>query len=289
MKNKYLTAGLIIAAFILCAVILCAVIRLFPLLQAARTLGKITGAESVRYEVDIALNQESFSEEQEKFLQAVAWILKVDEESCMNWNISGYMSQGKGYAQVFCGGLDGAVTDVYFGEDYAVVNVRMLYGTLQKNFGSAHPILGKLLPDWEYSDYISLEQIEKIFKIDIKGMYKLDLPEGLAGQNTWKNLMLLSKVERQKSKNGGQQFKMVWNDYQMAFEVAKTGQAPEIFIQGEDTRNSRIIASYRAEVSSGDMEEIIYPDSVMDQDEIQQFQDLWGIIKGIQGNIGEER
>lgn len=286
---KKFTVGIIIAALILCAVILCVVIRFFPLFQAAQTLRYVAGAKSIDYEVDITLNRESFSKEQEQFLAAAAWILEIDEESCMDWKVSGCISEGQGYAQVFCGGTGNVVTDAYFGEDYAVINVRMLYEALQKNFSSAHPILGRLLPDWKYSDYISLEQIEEIFKIDIKGMYKLDLPEGFAGQDTWKNLILLHEMERKKSENGRQQFEMLWNDYQMIFEVGKAGQTPELFIRGDDTKGSRTIASYRAEVSSGGAKEIVYPESVMEQEEIGQFQNLWGIIEEIQGNDREER
>lgn len=286
---KKFTAGIIIAALILCAVILCAVIRFYPLFQAAQTLRYVAMAESIGYKADITLNRESFSKEQEQFLAAVAWILEVDEESCMVWNVSGYMSEGQGYAQVFCGGLDGVVTDAYFSGDYTVINVRMLYEALQKNFSSAHPILGKLLPDWKYSDYISLEQIEKIFNIDIKGMYRLDLPDGLAGHNIWQNLMLLHEMERHNSEDGKQQFEMLWNDYQMIFEVGKAGQTPELFIRGDDIKGSRTIASYRAEVSSGGAQEIVYPESVMEQGEIEQFQNLWGIIEEIQRNVREER
>lgn len=289
MKKKYLIAGIVIAVCILCAAIIYAAVRFAPLFQAARTLGQIAGAKSIEYEVDITLNPESLSKEQEQYLSAIAWILETDEESCMNWNVRGFISEARGYAQIFCDGLEGAVTDAYFGEDYAVVNVRMLYETIQENFDSAHPILGKLLPDWQYSDYISLEQIEKIFDTDIKEMYKLDLPERSMGQDTWKILMLLHGMERQKSEDGGQQFRLVWNDYQMVFGIRKAGRTPELSIQGEDMGDSRTITSYRAEVSSGGMEKIIYPDSVMDQDEIQQFENLWGIVKEIQGNARKER
>lgn len=289
MKKKYLTAGIVIAVCILCAAIIYAAVRFIPLFQAARTLGQIAGAESIGYEVDISLNPESFSKEQEQYLSAVAWILETDEESCMKWKIRGYVSEGRGYAQIFCGGLDGAVTDVYFGEDYAVLNVKMLYETLQGNFDRAHPMLGNLLPGWKYSDYISMEQIEKIFGTDIKEMYKLDLPAGVGEQSTWKILMLLWGIERRKGEDGRQQFRLVWNNYQMVFDVGRAGQTPELSLRGEDTGDSRSIASYRAKIFSSDAKEITYPDSVMDQEEIQQFENLWGLVKEMQGESGEER
>lgn len=289
MKKKYFAAGIIVAAFILCAVILYAAIRFVPLLQTVQTLRQITSADSVSYETDITLNRKSFSKEQEQFLQAVAWVLETDEQSCMEWKVRGSLSEGRGYAQVFCDGVDGVVTDAYFGEDYAVMNVRMLYETLQKNFVGAHPILGSLLPDWKYSDYVSLEQVEEIFQVDIKGMYKLDLPKELAQQSTWKSVMMLQAAKCGKSEDGRQQFEMVWNDYRMTFAVGKAGQVPGLSIQGEDAKDSRIISSYQVDISSDGTKEIIYPDSIMEKDEVEQFRDLWNIIRELQGKVGKEQ
>ena len=50
-----------------------------------------------------------------------------------------------------------------------------------------------------------------------------------------------------------------------------------------------MIASYSISISSGAERETVYPDSVMGQDEIRQFRDLWDMVKGIQGEFGRER
>lgn len=286
MKKKYF---IIIAAIIICAAILCAIAWMLPFVRAAQTLQKMTNAKSIEYEADITLNQEKLSKGQAQFLEAASWILEVDRESCMSWRINGYISDAQGYAQVFCEGLDGAVTDVYFSEDDTFVNVKMLYEMLQDNFTSAHPILGNLLPDWKYSDYISLEQIEEIFQVDIRSMYKPDVPKGLSGKNIWEILMLLGKMEHGKSEDGRQQFSMMWNGYQTVLETGKAGQAPELSIQGTDTAQSGVIASYKADISTGSTREIVVPGSVMEQDEIEQFRSLWSIIQGMLGNVGKER
>lgn len=286
MRKKYL---IVTAAVIVCTAILWAAVWALPFLRSAQALRKVANAKSVEYEIDITLDQEKLSKEQAQFLEAASWILEIDKESCMSWKINGYISDTRGYAQVFCEGLDGAVTDVYFSEDDTVVNVRMLYEMLQDNFTSAHPILGNLLPDWKYSDYVSLGQIEENFHVDIKSMYKPDVPEGLSGKNVWEILMLLGKMEYGKNEDGRQQFRILWNGYQTVLEIGKAGQAPELSIQGTDTEEKRVIASYNAGISAGGTREIIYPSSVMEQDEIEQFRNLWSIIQGLQGNVGKER
>ena len=280
---------LMIAAAILCVVLLFAAIRVFPLLQAARTLHRVLDAECVDYEMDITLNPDRLSEEQRNLLKAVSWVLETEESACMSWNIRGYRSGGHGYAQISCKGLEGNVTDVYFREGETIVNVKMLYETLQKNFSGAHPVLGVLLPEWQFSDYISLEQIEEIFQVDIRSMFQLSMPKELSGGNVWQYLMILHGIERKKSVGGRQQFAVAWNGYQVEIGIGKAGPAPEISVVGTDGEEQGMIASYNVSVSSAAAKETAYPDSVMEQEEIRQFQDLWGTIKGLQGEFGKER
>lgn len=287
MKKKYIVTS--IAATVLCIVSLCAGIFVFPLLRAARVLQRVASADCVDFKLNITLNQDRLSQKQEQLLWGISRIFEVEESSCMSWNVNGYMSGRNGYAEVSCAGLEGPVTDVYFGGDDTVVNVRMFYEMLQKNFSTAHPILGTLLPRWNYSDYISLEQIEEIFDVDLKSMYKPGIPQNLSGKNLWKGLLLLSKMERKKSATGGLQFEMEGGGYHTVLEIQTPGHTPEVFLRGTDQKNEQMIASYEAAVSSGPGRETVYPDSVMGQDEIVQFRNLWDIVKGIQGKIGKEQ
>lgn len=303
MKKKYLITGSLIGAFFLCAAFVGVAVRFLPLLRAAQTVRRVLSAESIEYNIQVTLNQKQFSDKQEQFLQAVSWILETRESDCLSWKANGAISDGQGYAQIFCEGLDGPVTDVYFDKDNTWINVKTLYEALQNNFTGAHPLLGGFLPDWKYSDYISLEQLEEIFQIDIKGMYMPDMPKGASGKSTWEYIVMLSQMEQKKTEDGRQQFIMDWNDYQIAAEISKPGTVmessetqpdktaykPDIFIQGQDRGDGQIINSYEAEISAGAAREMAAPDSVMTQDEIEQFIKLWEIVKGVQGKFGKEQ
>ncbi len=304
MKKKYLTSGILIGAFLVCAVAVCVFVRLFPLLRAAQAVKRVMSAKGVDFEINVTLNEGCFSEGQEQFLKAVSWMLEVDQSACMTWQIRGSVSQGQGYARIFCEGLDGAVTNVAFSEDGVWVDVKTLYGAVQDNFASAHPLLGSLLPDWKYSDYISLEQLEEIFQVDIRGMYLPKLPQGASGRSLWQNIMVLKQLEREKdTEDGGQWFKLGWEGYQIVFGIGGAGKlsevpdaeageaAPgqEIFIEGTDQSGSQPIASYTAAVRAAAAKEMPVPDSVMEEDEIEQFKKLWELVEGMQGQFGKER
>lgn len=261
-KEKYYLAGIVLGACILLAVIAGAAIRFLPVFRAARTLRQMLEDKNIDFEINASLAQKQLSEQQEKFLQAVSWILQVNEENCLSWKIQGQISGTKAYAQVFCEGLDGAVTDIYADEDNIVVNARVLYETLQHNFTAAHPFMGSLLPDWQYHDYITSEQIEEIFQVDIRNMFKQDLPRELSSKSFLTSLKLLQEMEYKENEEGRQQFAVVWNSRQMAVQAV---------------------------ICPGERKEIRLADSVMGEDETEQFKNLWAIIKGLQGKIGKER
>ena len=64
------------------------------------------------------------------------------------------------------------------------------------------------------------------------------------------------------NEEGRQQFAVVWNSRQMAVQAV---------------------------ICPGERKEIRLADSVMGEDETEQFKNLWAIIKGLQGKIGKER
>lgn len=299
MKDMKKTLMAVIAV-IACTAVLCAAVWAYPLLQAARTLKSLAGAQGIDFEINIALNRDRLSEGQERFLETAALLLQTEESSCMSWEISGRLSGGHGYAEISCEGLKGAVTDVYFSKDYTVVNVKMLYEALRDNFMDVHPVMGNLMKDWEYSDYVSLEQLEEIFQVEIGNIYRLDLPEGISGQNTWLNLLALCRMDRKKSAGGRRQFGMQWDSYQVSLEIGESDREPEdsageedgqervpgAAVYGLDTTDGQIVKSYEAEFSAGAGREITFPDSVMGQKEIEQFQGLRDILRGIWESIG---
>lgn len=261
-KKKYRLAGIVLGVCILLAVAAIAAIRFLPAFRAAWTLRQMMREKNIDFEINVSWEQKQLSEQQEKFLQAVTWILQADEENCMNWKIKGHIRGTQIYAQLFCEGLDGMVTDMYANENSTVVNARKMYEALQHNFTNAHPFMGSLLPDWQYHDYIALEQIEEIFQADIRSMFRQDLPKELSEKGMMASLKMLQEMDYKEDENGRRQFMVNWNSHQTVFQAV---------------------------LCPGESQEIHFPDSVMDEDETEQLGNLWGIIKELQGKFGKER
>ena len=251
MKKRYFVIGVLAAAITAVGV------WSFPLWHTAFLLHSLAKSKSLDCRIQVILDREALSENQNQFLQAVSWILGIEENSCLNWQAEGGFSQGQGTAKIYCNALK----------------------ALQNNFGREHPILGNMLPDWKYGSYISLEQIQDMFQVDFEELLTQNASSNMIGQSLWKNLLLLNQMEREKAKNGGWQFQTSWNGWQTVLKTEKKGQIQRLELSGVSREHTQKIASFFASLCSGEQESIVFPDSVMKEEEIKQFQKLWSIVR----------
>lgn len=272
MKKRYLAAGIVLAVLVLAG------LWILPLLRAAGTLQRIAGGKSFTYQIEAALDSNGLSEEQNQFLTALSWLFGTDEKSCLTWQAAGKITDKCGYARLYSKGIEEPVTEVYFTQDQKVVNIKMLYEILQKNFGEEYPLLESILPKWEYAPYISMDQMEEIFETDLESMFQQSSFQ-FSKMSAWQILMMLAKSEKTKGENGIQQFKTVWNGYQVVLEIGKKEGKPRINLQGMDSGGGKVLAAFQAEISAEKEEKVVFPDFLMKQEEVAQFQNLWSAIK----------
>lgn len=282
MKKKYVVISIV---GIVAAVIVLLGIWMFPLLRVAATLHSALHAESYDFQVAVTLNKEILSEQQRQFLALMPWVLGIEEDDCLEWSVTGNISEGSGYAKLYGGGLQEPITDVYFRDDQIMVNIKMLYQSLQKNILEEHPMLGSLLPGWEYGDYISLDQIEEIFAVDIEEIFRDHSSFELSGQSFWEVWNMLRGMERKEDKDGRQRFETIFNSYQTVFEIGRKGKAPMLAVLGKDVQGQQPIAGFRTSLSGKKSEKIVFPKSIMKEEEIAKLQKLWSSLIEAQGTL----
>lgn len=282
MKKKYVVISIV---GIVAAVIVLLGIWMFPLLRVAATLHSALHAESYDFQVAVTLNKEILSEQQWQFLALMPWVLGIEEDDCLEWSVTGNISEGSGYAKLYGGGLQEPITDVYFRDDQIMVNIKMLYQSLQKNILEEHPMLGSLLPGWEYGDYISLDQIEEIFAVDIEEIFRDHSSFELSGQSFWEVWNMLRGMERKEDKDGRQRFETIFNSYQTVFEIGRKGKAPMLAVLGKDVQGQQPIAGFRTSLSGKKSEKIVFPKSIMKEEEIAKLQKLWSSLIEAQGTL----
>lgn len=274
MKKRYFVIG---AVGLVAAAVAAAGIWTFPLWHTAYLLYHLFQAESLDCRIEVSLQKEGLPEHAGKFLQAVSWALGMEGSDILEWQASGRISEGKGYLQIYCDAAKEPVTEVYFEKDDALVNVEMLYGMIQEHFQKEHPLMGTMVPDWKYGTYLSLEQIQEIFQIDLKKMFQ----EGSSGEmpdfSYWEIFLMLQGMDRKKTGHGGWQFETAYRDWHIAFETGREGRAPYLHVSGAGQKG-QALKDASAVLSPGRQEEIHIPDSLMKQEEAAQFQKIWAAV-----------
>ena len=274
MKKRYIAMG----AGILLVVCLAVGIWSFPLVQAAFMLNRVPDFNRFAYEVSLELNEDNLSDEQRQFMNVMSWMLNADKEACFNWKAAGTFQDDSTYAKIYCEGLSDPVTEVYFSEKESVINIKMLYETIRQNVMASHPLVGGVLPEWGYGEYISIEQIEEIFQVDLKEMFRIERPAENRKQGLWQSFCMLGKMDRRKGDNGELQFETSFNTYQVLLEFAEKDEIPVIGISGSDMEETQKIAGYAGKVTFGNPQAITFPDSLMADEDIEQFARLWATL-----------
>ncbi len=284
MRKKYFAA---IIGTVLVLILLGAAVRLFPLIHAAVLLGDISKHQGFRYEISIEPQEENLTESQKQLTGSLVWVLGNGESSSMSFRIAGRVSEGKAYGQVFFEGQEEPVTELYFQQGEGLLNVKMLYDSIQQNLTAQHPLLGAGLPEWEYGEFLSSAQIEKIFQIDFSELFHTEELTENHTHSFWQSLRMLIGMKSRKGADGGRQFEAELGEYHVLLEIKREGQYPAIDIAASNRAGNQAPASYTGTFIFQETEKIIFPDSLADDKDIQQFADFWSVMGGLQNMLPE--
>lgn len=285
MKKRYLAAGI---GAVLALVLLTLLIFIFPLVQAAILLHDVSEFQGFEYEMSMELKEENLSESQKKWFSSLAWALGDEENSGMSFQIAGRVSDSLAYGQVYYEGYEEPVTELFFRQGEGRINVKMLYDSIRENLIVQHPLLGAGLWEWEYGEYLSSSQIEEIFQVDFAELFQAEELTGNHNRSFWESFRMLLGMESKKGADGGRQFETELGEYHVLLEIKREGEYPSINLTAFDRTGSREAASFAGAFTFQETEEIIFPDSLMDDKDIQQFANLWSVVDGLQ-NIFPER
>lgn len=283
-EKRYIVAGIVT---VLVLVFLTLAVWLFPLIRAAFLLHDMAELRGFRYEISMELDEENLSEKQKQLTNVLAWALSGGESSGMSWKVTGRVSDGLAYGQVYCEGCEEPVTELYVGQEEGLINVQMLYDSIRGNLIAHHPLLGSALPEWGYGDFLSSTQMEEIFQVDLEELFRIEELTENHVRSSWESFRVLMAMKSRKGADGGRQFETELGDYQVVLEITKDGEYPSMDIRVSDRTEVKEVASYTGKFAFQEAEKIVFPDSLMAEKEIQQFEKLWSVIDGLQKMLPE--
>lgn len=284
MRKRYSAA---IIGTVLVLILLGTAVWLFPLAHAAFLLGDMSKFQGFRYEISIELQEENLTESQKQLANSLALVLGNEENSSMSFRIAGRVSEGQAYGQVSLEGQEEPVTELYFQQGEGLLNVKMLYDSICQNLTAQHPLLGAGLPEWEYGEFLSSAQIEEIFQIDASDLFHTEELTESHTHSFWQSLRLLMGMKSKKGADGGRQFEAELGEYHVLLEIKREGEYPSIDITASNSSGNQAAASYAGTFTFQETEKIVFPDSLIDDKDIQQFADFWSAIGGLQNIFPE--
>ena len=278
-------AALVIAGVLLIGII-AAGVWAFPLFKAANILNKAPALNKFDFELSIELNDERLSLEQQKFVNVLSWLLGKETGELMAVRAVGSFYEQSAYADIYLGETKQAVSRVYICDNEVYINVKMLYEAIHNNISGSYPLLEAFIPDWGYEEYITLEQIEEIFCVELKGLFNTDYPFFEEKASFWQYLMLLLKMDRNKGENGELRFELKNSEYSCLFEITEDNNFPIVNMEGISNVKGQPIETIEAEIVFDNTDKITQPESIMNQPAVDGFAKLWSVISKLGNKAG---
>ena len=165
MKKK--KKGLLLFFILVLGILTAAGVYFFPAWKAAGMVSERLNFTDFSYELEVELNKEELESGQVKVLEILAGLTGYEEEAMYHLSINGSVWEDKIHALVYPKGASQPMMEIYLSDTVDVINEAMLYNVIRGNLLGENALLSFLVPVQEEDMYMSLEQVEDLFGIDL--------------------------------------------------------------------------------------------------------------------------
>lgn len=197
-------------------------IRLYPVWKAAVYLEKQLDMEHCAYEMEVVLDREAFPEGSDRAFKIMAELTGLKETDLYKLTMKGEVWEDLIHILVFPGEASAPLAELYLGNDIAVINETMLYNTIRDNLVEKYALLGTVMPRQEETLYITLEQTEQLFGLDLGKVrdFRLDGINTDIGAGGY--FLLLAVMSRERG-TGADCFTLATDHVELEFEIPGEG------------------------------------------------------------------
>ena len=149
----------------------------YPHWKAAKLLKEHFNPARVDYTLEVQLLEEQMTDEQKQFVEVLSMLTGIDTENFYKLHLEGTTWDGIVEVQVFPDGQENPLFELYLSDESDVMNGAMFYQTVRANLSGGNALIERLLPKWEDHTYVTLEQAEQIFGIDLSAVRNFSLPQ----------------------------------------------------------------------------------------------------------------
>ena len=183
-------------------------IRLYPVWKAAVYLSENMDFAHYTYELEVELDQEEMQREQGRLLEILAAVTGFEPEAMCRLTVRGSVWEDTIHALIYPGGMEGVqatespLIELYLGSDTDVVNETYIYNAVRNHLAEKVRLLGLVMPEQNEMLYMTLEQVEQIFGLDLKGVRDFSLQTDGEGIGAGQYFIMLALMSREKAAEG---------------------------------------------------------------------------------------
>lgn len=192
----------------------------YPHWKAAKLLKEHFNPERVGYTLEVQLLEEQMTDDQKQFVDVLSMLTGIDTENFYKLHLEGTTWDGIVEVQVFPDGQENPLFELHLSDESEVMNGAMFYQTVRANLSGGNALIERLLPKWEDHTYVTLEQAEQIFGIDLSAVRNFSLPQ-IREPSTSSWFMALLAMKRE---NG---------DNEVTYAAEKAGAAVKLVLPEE--------------------------------------------------------
>lgn len=289
MKKKIGIGIMCVAA----ALLLVLGIFCYPHWKAAKLLKEHFNPERVGYTLEVQLLEEQMTDDQKQFVDVLSMLTGINTENFYKLHLEGTTWDGIVEVQVFPDGQENPLFELYLSDESEVMNGAMFYQTVRANLSGGNALIERLLPKWEDHTYVTLEQAEQIFGIDLSAVRNFSLPQ-IKEPSTSSWFMALLAMKRE---NG---------DNEVTYAAEKAGAAVKLVLPEEgnvtvefdlpnlqetltainekaslsiDTEQFVLVGQLSGTVSAAGQEELSVPEDCISQDTVEILEGVRVLIQ----------
>ncbi len=163
-KHPFLLFINVLFLLIIVALVILAV-RIVPvgsrLLNALKT-------QNCAITIEASLDQQALTEDQQKFLQNLSMLTGVEQEQWGEMTLQGGYDGNAMELAVYGGqDTDALLTQLYLTQDCQAMDIHTIYDRAYAHLTEKVELLALVLPQWSFGDYVSLQQLEYAFGLQL--------------------------------------------------------------------------------------------------------------------------
>ena len=198
--------------------------RFYPAWKAAAVMQERTDLSHFSYELEVELNKDELPKEYVEIFSSVAELSKVAEEDLYRFTAKGTVWEDITYVQIYFEGQSEALVEMYLSDDMDVINESRIYKVVRENLVGRSELLAMLIPEGEDNMYMTLEQANKLFGIDMSGIADFSVPFIGMSFEQKEYFLALAALSRQKHDNSDL-YALDMERIQLGIDVPKTNAA----------------------------------------------------------------